>query len=545
MNKERVAGGLSENERLGGLGSVLEGLPELKHAITDALDLIQSHADGIYNSVPADSTSLNVPIGSRSSMQDCSPIERQFKSGLEAFATDRSGGPTNLRPPNLSTGSRRRSNGSSLLRTRDNSPREQYPKLAMEIDLASSRSVDLVKDTPSDLYNGPRNDELLEALSAVSASSGTSGITNTSLWPSDFVSQSQKMVFWILDRLGQMSVLSRDLAFERRFAELANYPEVFSDGLARHIYPHSKEVVRKLLPDAISGLQIRISAAICLGVKELIQAKDQYQHHLDGPYHPRDEDLGDSGDHEQVLIRGVKRRGVKQSDLSGSVVESLVVEDITMVDIPHDEKSPTLEDIELVDSSQLTDETPTHTADDQPNFYVCIVLECEAANKLYKSQSEWLEHTEGTHAQHRTWICTAICHGNDSPLFHSVVRFQNHMWDKHRGSFSASDLSYLTESCERPACSTNIFFNCPLCKERVPEGLSSDDRPLLDHLVQHFANLSKSFLQILPSFEDIIDPPGPMQQWENGLYKKRRKDEGERNIWLHTQLSQLPEASRG
>ena len=134
---------------------------------------------------------------------------------------------------------------------------------------------------------------------------------------------------------------------------------------------------------------------------------------------------------------------------------------------------------------------------------------------------------------------------NDSPLFHSVVRFQNHMWDEHRGSFSASDLSFLTESCERPACSTNIFFSCPLCKERIPEGLSSDDRPLLDHIVQHFGDLSKALLQILPSFEDMIDPPGPMQQWENGLYKNRRNGKGEPNMWLHAQLSQLSEASEG
>ena len=46
MTKEKVAREPINHERWGGLGSVLEGIPELKTAITDALDLIHSHADG-------------------------------------------------------------------------------------------------------------------------------------------------------------------------------------------------------------------------------------------------------------------------------------------------------------------------------------------------------------------------------------------------------------------------------------------------------------------------------------------------------------------
>ena len=75
---------------------------------------------------------------------------------------------------------------------------------------------------------------------------------------------------------------------------------------------------------------------------------------LTGPYHPRDEDLRDSGDHEQVLSRGVTRRRVKQSQLLNSDVKIPAGEDIPMVDRPHDGKSPVVEEIELVYGPQLT-----------------------------------------------------------------------------------------------------------------------------------------------------------------------------------------------
>ena len=463
--------------------------------------------EGIYKSLPAEAGSFNHPSGSS---------KRSFESSAHPIT---------------------------------HKGQSHNPKL--EIDFASDWSqgldwtVDFVRsDAPSDRYDGPRNEELLEALSAVSASSGRSGTTNASLWSSDLVYQSQKMVDWILDRLGQMSDLSRDLAFEKRFAELAIYPEVFSDGLARDIYPHSKDVVRKMLPDAFGGLQIRIAVAICLRVKELVQSKDQYQHNLDGPYHPRDEDFGESGDHEQVIIRGVKRRRFEPGALFSRDEKSPIVEDIELVDSPESRylllKAPPARPSEL-HSKFNSDETPAHTADDQPNLYVCIVPECEVVNRLYKSQAEWLEHTDRTHAPHRTWICTAICHGNSTPHFDSVVQFQNHMWDEHRGSFSASDLRYLTEACERPACSMNIFYSCPLCKERIPEELADTDRPLLGHLDKHFTDMSEALLQILPYFAGMIDPPMPMQQWKNSLFKQRWDDRGERNIWLNVHLQQLPE----
>ncbi|KAL9623533.1 MAG: hypothetical protein Q9160_002214 [Pyrenula sp. 1 TL-2023] len=95
--------------------------------------------------------------------------------------------------------------------------------------------------------------------------------------------------------------------------------------------------------------------------------------------------------------------------------------------------------------------------------YTCVFEHCTEHETLFQDRRSWVSHMQ--HAHTSRWICSYTSH---APMtFENEGDYEEHMWVKHKGTFTASQLPFLKK--RNKSIATVLFEQCPLCGYRPPE----------------------------------------------------------------------------
>jgi hypothetical protein len=112
-------------------------------------------------------------------------------------------------------------------------------------------------------------------------------------------------------------------------------------------------------------------------------------------------------------------------------------------------------------------------------FYVCTFKGCPKSKYLFSSRYEWFDHETEFHR--REWYCSAC---NEAIGTRQV--FQDHLLERHSGSFLEHQIQTVIDSSERPTVAEQL---CPLCGEK------QSSQHLRHHLRGHMQQIA---LFVLP-----------------------------------------------
>lgn len=138
-----------------------------------------------------------------------------------------------------------------------------------------------------------------------------------------------------------------------------------------------------------------------------------------------------------------------------------------------------------------------------------------------------------------TWICTDQSHGPDIQRFDELILFQDHMWKKHPDTFEPDELLELAELCKEYVTPTSIFDVCPFCghRDRFRGGGNDSlkpESPQLNHIIEHFDELSAEFLKWVMEYEPSIRSIDPRERWLDPKEVVKHSQRTKGNLWVST-----------
>lgn len=137
------------------------------------------------------------------------------------------------------------------------------------------------------------------------------------------------------------------------------------------------------------------------------------------------------------------------------------------------------------------------------------------------------------------WVCESPCHSGEMKKFSSPVQFQAHMWEMHKGTYSAESLCYLTRWCKREP---NQLHQCFLCLQPIfaKDAIGSmQDVTMLNHFAEHFQTLASRCQDAIPRLSEALRGHNATWMPSEAIPCEKSASQSRYNLWIGSLPSRL------